>query len=402
MSEPLKNHSFLFSVERDNTSKDVSRPQLTKREFLKFCGASFCVLSAAHLFGFPETSKAQIAKKGLIKTKLSPYFTPLNGGEIQCELCPRHCHVSKGKRGFCRVRENRDGKYYSLVYGNPCAVHLDPIEKKPFFHVLPASTSFSLATVGCNFECKFCQNWEISQAFPEDVYNYDIPPETMVSKAEEVGARSVAYTYVEPTIFYEYMVDICHLVKKEGLLNVCHSNGFINPEPLRNLCKVMDAANIDLKGFTEAFYRDICSGELAPVLETLKTLKKEKIHLEITNLVIPTQNDEISGIKKMCLWVKKELGQDTPVHFSRFYPLYKLRSLPPTPVSTLEKARSVALSAGLEYVYIGNVPGHEGENTYCPKCKKMLIQRSGYMVGEVNLKGGKCKYCGKPIPGIWT
>ena len=402
MSEPLKNHLVMSDMGTAKAGKGIPEPHLTKREFLKFCGTSLCVLSAAHLIGFPETSRAQITKKGLIKTKLSPYFSPLTGGEVQCELCPKRCRVSKGKRGFCRVRENRDGKYYSLVYGNPCAVHLDPIEKKPFFHVLPATTSFSLATVGCNFECKFCQNWEISQAFPEDVYNYDIPPEMIVKKAKEVGAHSVAYTYVEPTIFYEYMVDICQLVKKEGLLNVCHSNGFINPDPLRNLCKVMDAANVDLKGFTEAFYRDICSGELAPVLETLKTLKKEKVHVEITNLLIPTQNDEMSGIEKMCLWVKKELGSDTPIHFSRFYPLYKLRSLPPTPVSTLEKARSVALSAGLEYVYVGNVPGHEGEHTYCPKCKKMVIQRSGYMVGEINLKGGKCKYCGKPIPGIWT
>jgi pyruvate formate lyase activating enzyme len=279
---------------------------------------------------------------------------------------------------------------------------LDPIEKKPLFHVLPATTSFSLATVGCNFQCKFCQNWEISQASPEDVYSYDIPPEMIVTKAKEVGAHSVAYTYVEPTIFYEYMVDICQLVKKAGLLNVCHSNGFINPEPLKNLCKMMDAANIDLKGFTEAFYRDVCSGELNPVLETLKTLKKEKVHLEITNLIIPTQNDEMSGIKEMCLWVRKELGADTPIHFSRFYPLYKLRSLPPTPVSTLEKARNTALSSGLEYVYIGNIPGHEGEHTFCPKCKKLLIQRIGYMVGENHLKGGKCNYCGKPIPGIWT
>jgi pyruvate formate lyase activating enzyme len=378
------------------------KTQLTKREFLRICGASFCVFSAAHLFGLPKTSQAQLAKKGLIKTKVSSYFIPLSGGEIQCDLCPRRCRVSKGKRGACRVRENRDGKYYSLVYGNPCAIHLDPIEKKPFFHVLPSTTSFSLATVGCNFQCKFCQNWEISQASPEDVYSYDIPPEMIVTKAKEVGAHSVAYTYVEPTIFYEYMVDICQLVKKAGLLNVCHSNGFINPEPLKNLCKVMDAANIDLKGFTETFYRDVCGGELTPVLETLKTLKKESVHLEITNLVIPTQNDDLSGLKEMCLWIKKELGADTPIHFSRFYPLYKLRSLPPTPVSTLEKVRNTALSCGLEYVYIGNIPGHEGEHTFCPKCKKLLIQRAGYMVGENHLKGGRCQYCGKPIPGIWT
>ena len=394
MSEPLRRHSI--------RNKILPESHLTKRGFLKLCGASFCLLSAAQLFGLPGSSRAQVAKKGLIKTKLSPYFTSLDGGEVQCELCPKRCRVAKGKRGFCRVRENRDGKYYSLVYGNPCAVHLDPIEKKPFFHVLPSSTSFSLATVGCNFQCKFCQNWEISQAFPEDVYNYDVSPEMIVKKAKEVGAHSVAYTYVEPTIFYEYMVDICQLVKKAGLLNVCHSNGFINPEPLKNLCKVMDAANIDLKGFTETFYRDLCSGELNPVLDTLKTLRKEKVHLEITNLLIPTQNDDLSVLKEMCLWVKKELGADTPIHFSRFYPLYKLRSLPPTPVSTLEKARNVALSTGLEYVYIGNIPGHEGEHTFCPKCKKMVIQRIGYMIGENHLKGGKCEYCGKPIPGIWT
>ena len=394
MSEPL--------IKKPIRKRTVSEPYLTKRKFLKICGASFCVLSAAELFGFQKTSQAQLARKGLIKTKVSPYFTPLSGGEIQCDLCPNRCRVSKGKRGACRVRENQDGKYYSLVYGNPCAVHLDPIEKKPFFHVLPSTTSFSLATVGCNFQCKFCQNWEISQASPEDVYSYDVPPEMIVKNAKDVGAHSVAYTYVEPTIFYEYMVDICQLAKKAGLLNVCHSNGFINPDPLKNLCKVMDAANIDLKGFTEAFYRDVCRGELAPVLETLKILRKEKVHLEITNLVVPTQNDDLSRLNEMCLWIKRELGGDTPIHFSRFYPLYKLRSLPPTPVSTLEKTRNIALSCGLEYVYIGNIPGHEGEHTFCPKCKKLLIKRVGYMVGENHLRGGKCQYCGKPIPGIWT
>jgi pyruvate formate lyase activating enzyme len=384
------------------SDKVISNPKMTKREFLRFCGMNLCMFSAASLFGLPKISLAQSAKKGLIKTKLSPYFTSLDGGEIQCELCPHRCRVPRGKRGFCRVRENRDGKYYSLVYGNPCAIHLDPIEKKPFFHVLPGTDSFSLATAGCNFQCKFCQNWEISQAFPEDVYSYDVPPEIVVKKAKEMGAHSVAYTYVEPTIFTEYMLDTGHLVKKAGLLNVTHSNGFINPAPLRNLCKVLDAANIDLKGFTETFYHELCSGELTPVLETLKTLKQEKVHVEITNLMIPTQNDEMSVVRDMCLWVKKELGADTPIHFSRFYPLYKLKNLPPTPVSTLEKARAVALSTGLEYVYIGNIPGHEGENTFCPKCKKMIIQRTGYMVGEVHLKGGKCGYCGKPIPGIWT
>lgn len=375
--------------------------KLTKREFLRLCGKGLCLLSTSSLLSLPQSAHAQMAKKGLIKTKLSPFFTPLKKGEIQCELCPHRCRVAKGKRGICRVRENREGQYYTLVYGNPCAVHLDPIEKKPFFHVLPGTGSFSLATAGCNFQCKFCQNWEISQAFPEEVYSYDFPPDLMVKMAKEIGAHSIAYTYVEPTIFYEYMADICSLSKKEGLLNVMHSNGFINPLPLQNLCKFLDAANIDLKGFSENFYHELCSGELAPVLQTLKTLKK-KVHLEITNLMIPTKNDESSEMKEMCLWIKQNLGKDTPIHFSRFYPLYKLKSLPPTPVSTLEKAREVALSVGLEYVYIGNVPGHVGENTFCPKCKKMIIQRTGYMVGEINMKNGKCKYCGSPIPGIWT
>lgn len=401
MSEPL-NHQLPSRNENWIRSKAGSNSHQTRREFLRFCGASFCMLSTSYLFGFPETSRAQMAKKGLIKTKLSPYFTSLERGEIQCELCPHRCRVAKGKRGICRVRENRDGEYYSLVYGNPCAVHLDPIEKKPLFHILPGTTSFSLATAGCNFSCKFCQNWEISQAAPEDLYSYEVPPELIVNRAKEIGARSIAYTYAEPTIFYEYMIDIGALVKKSGLLNVYHSNGFINPEPLKNLCKVLDAANIDLKGFSENFYQELCSGNLAPVLETLKTLKQEKVHLEITNLIIPTKNDEMSMVREMCLWIKKELGAETPIHFSRFYPLYKLKTLPQTPVSTLDKARAMALSVGLEYVYIGNVPRHEGENTFCPKCKKMLIQRTGYMVGEINVKAGKCKYCGKPIPGIWT
>jgi pyruvate formate lyase activating enzyme len=210
------------------------------------------------------------------------------------------------EKGGCRVRENRDGKYYSLVYGNPCAVHLDPIEKKPFSHVLPGTTSFSLATPGCNFQCKYCQNWEISQASPEDVCSYDVPPEAVLRNAREMGPHSISYTYVEPMIFYEYMMDIGQLVKKAGLRNVCHSNGFINQEPLKKLYRVIDAANIDLKGFTEAFCREVCSGKVAPVLETLKTLKQKKVHLEITNLVIPSHNDDISTIKQMCLWVKNE------------------------------------------------------------------------------------------------
>ena len=340
--------------------------------------------------------------RGFTGTKRSPWFTALDGGSVRCELCPRRCVVNPGGRGFCRVRENRGGVYYSLVWGNPCAAHLDPIEKKPLFHVLPSTRSYSVATAGCNLQCKFCQNWEISQAAPEDLLNHDMPPEAIVAQALQSGARSIAYTYVEPTVFYEYMTDVARLARKQGLRNVCHSNAFINPEPLKELCGLLDAANFDLKGFSEEYYRDMCSGQLAPVLDTLKTCRREGVHLELTNLVVPTRNDDETAIRAMCRWIKEELGADTPLHFSRFYPLYKLRNLPPTPVSTLERARAIARAEGLRYVYIGNVPGHEAEHTFCPACGKLVIQRTGYMVGEVRLKGGACASCGHPIPGIWS
>ena len=371
----------------------------SRRLFLK---ASACSVFLWSLAGIPSFALAQREKKGFIGAKLSPYFLALNNRRIQCQLCPRECLVANRERGFCGVRENRDGKYYSLVYANPCAVHVDPIEKKPFYHLLPTSTSFSIATAGCNFRCKFCQNWEISQTTPDETYNLELPPEKVVALAKKAGSRSIAYTYVEPTIFFEYMTDTASLARKEGILNVYHSNGFINPGPLKELCRVLDAANIDLKGFTEEYYSNMSQGHLAPVLQTLKTLKNEGVHLEITNLMIPTKNDDVDTVRKMCAWIKNELGADTPVHFSRFYPLYKLRNLPPTPVSTLEKSRKIALDLGLEYVYIGNVPGHEGERTFCPRCKKLLIVRQGYSVGEVHLNKGKCKFCGKPISGIWA
>jgi len=372
---------------------------LSRRHFLK--AAASCAFFCSVL-GVSSFTSAQRGKKGYVRPKLSPHFVPLKDGKIQCQLCPRQCVVSKGQRGFCGVRENREGKYYSLVYGNPCAVHVDPVEKKPFYHVLPASTSFSIATAGCNFRCKFCQNWEISQVTPDETYNYELPPDRVVALAKKAGSRSIAYTYVEPTIFYEYMLDTAQLAKKDGILNVCHSNGFMNPGPLKDLCRVLDAANIDLKAFTEDFYSNMSQGRLSPVLGTLKTLKSEGVHLEITNLVIPTQNDDPETVRKMCAWIKSELGADTPLHFSRFYPLYKLRNLPPTPVTTLERNRKIAMETGLEYVYIGNVPGHEGERTYCPKCKKILIFRQGYYITEVNLNKGKCKFCGQPISGIWA
>jgi pyruvate formate lyase activating enzyme len=379
--------------------------RFSRREFVRACGKGLVALAASSLFlhrkAFSSEGSGPIGQWGLVEARPSPYFKPLAGLDVQCLLCPRACEISSGGRGHCEVRENRQGRLYTLVYGNPCAVHIDPIEKKPFFHVLPGTSSFSIATAGCNFDCKFCQNWEISQEVPEKTYNFRLPPAQVVRLAQENRCAIIASTYVEPTIFFEYMYDVSVLAKQKGILSTCHSNGYINPQPLADLCRHLAAACIDLKGFTEDFYQEMTGGTLQPVLSTIKQLRKKGVHVELVNLVIPTKNDAMEVVREMCLWIKNQIGPDVPLHFSRFYPLYKLRNLPPTPTETLERAREVALSVGLEYVYIGNVPGHPGENTYCPYCKKQLILRSGYTVQANHVIKGRCRYCGKRIPGIW-
>ena len=377
---------------------------VSRRNFLKQCGRCALLGLGSTVLPFSPIlppARAAALKKGYIGKKISPYFSSLGNQMILCELCPNACEVGPGERGACEVRENIAGKYYSLVYGNPCAVHVDPIEKKPFFHVLPTTRSFSIATAGCNFNCKFCQNWEISQARPEDTYNYKLLPEDVVQQALRYGCHSIASTYVEPTIFMEYMIDIGRLAKTSPLLKVMHSNGFMNPAPLDDLCNYLDAACIDLKGFSEGYYRDMADGGLEPVLNTLKRLKSKGVHTEIVTLIVPGKNDDMKEVGAMCRWIRTELGPETPLHFSRFYPRYKLKSIPPTPVETLETARKVAMKAGLLFVYIGNVAYHPGEHTYCPKCKKILIKRIGYSVEVTALVNGRCKYCGQKISGIW-
>ena len=330
------------------------------------------------------------------------FYEQLENRAVQCQLCPRFCVIQAGKRGFCRVRENRNGKLFSLVYAKPCAVHIDPIEKKPLFHFLPASQAFSIATVGCNLKCVFCQNWHISQASPEEVNYTYLEPKELIEKIIESGAPIIAYTYTEPVIFYEYMLDTAKLARAHGIKNVMHSAGHINEEPLRQICKYLDAANIDLKGFSQKFYNEMTLGNLDSVLKTLKILKEEGVWLEITNLIIPGYNDDNETLVKMSLWIKENLGEEVPVHFSRFWPMYKLLSLTPTPIETLERARRIALDCGLKYVYIGNIPGHEAEDTYCPHCGRAVIKRSGYTILEVNLdEEGRCKFCQEKISGVW-
>jgi pyruvate formate lyase activating enzyme len=343
----------------------------------------------------------QDVRQGFSKPYPALFYQVRANQKVKCQLCPRGCEVKPAERGDCGVRENRKGSYYSLVYGNPCAVHVDPVEKKPFFHVLPGTSSYSIATAGCNLHCIFCQNWEISQVKPEETYNYDLPPDQVVARARQNNCPSIAYTYVEPIIFYEYMLDTAQLAKKAGILNTCHSAGYISPEPLAKLAEVLDAAVIDLKAFDEKFYREMVDGELEPVLNTLKTLRRRGVHVEIVNLIIPQKNDQPETIKNMCQWIKAELGPLTPLHFSRFFPLHKMKNHYPTPVSTMEEARKIALQAGLKYVYLGNLPGNPAESTHCHHCGKPVISRRGYSVGEVNLKDGKCRSCGTKIPGIW-
>jgi pyruvate formate lyase activating enzyme len=316
-------------------------------------------------------------------------------------MCPNECVLENGQHSRCRTRMNKDGALYSLVYGKPCAVHVDPIEKKPFFHFLPGTTAFSIATAGCVLSCKFCQNWQISQAKPEETDTYDLPPDKVVSQAISHKCRSVTYTYTEPTVFYEYMYDTAVIARKQGIKNTMHSCGYIKEKPLRALCKYMDAADIDLKAFTEDFYARICSGSLKPVLNALVVLKEENVWLEITNLLIPTLNDDMKDIREMCRWIVKNLSADVPLHFSRFFPNYRLANLPPTPLETLEAARKAAMDAGLKFVYLGNMR-HEGENTSCPKCNKLVIERAGYFVKQNNVSNGKCKFCGTSLPGIWS
>lgn len=320
---------------------------------------------------------------------------------IECQLCPHRCRLKEGERGQCRVRIHLDGKLYSLVYGNPCSVHVDPIEKKPLYHVKPTSGSFSIATAGCNLHCKYCQNWQISQRPPEETQNMDLPPEKVVSAALRSGCKSIAYTYSDPIIFYEYFLDTAKLAKRKGLLNVMVTAGYIEQKPLLELAPFVDAANVDLKGMTDKFYKEIVSGTLHPVLDAIMTMKKQGIWVELTNLVVPTWNDSTDDFKKLCRWVAKNPGPDTPLHFSRFWPMHQLRNLPPTPTSTLTMARQIAYDEGLKYAYIGNVPGHGGNNTYCPVDKQVLIRRQGYMILENNIIDGKCKFCGTVIPGIW-
>lgn len=379
---------------------------MRRRQFVKTAGGA-TLLAGTGLMNRTSTFPALLmdlyaldGKANLSKVE-ARYYKKHPDREIECTLCPRFCKLGDKERGYCGVRENMGGTYYTLVYGKACSIAKDPIEKKPLFHYLPKSSALSIATAGCNVNCKFCQNWQISQVRPEQVQNYDFPPRAVVENAKKYRCAVIAYTYTEPVVFYEYMYDTSLEARKKGVRTAVITGGHINPEPMEELTKVVDAIKVDLKAFSQDFYTNYVRGELQPVLEAIKIVHKSSTWLELVYLVIPTLNDSSDEIRKMCQWIMKEIGPDVPLHFSRFVPMYLVKNLPPTPLSTLEKVRKIALEEGINYVYIGNVPGHSAESTYCPNCKKIVIERRGYSIGKIALKEGRCKYCNNPIPGIW-
>jgi len=344
---------------------------------------------------------ARAAENDAQFTAEARFYEKLPYKKIRCKLCPRECVIDDRERGYCGVRENRNGTYYTLVHSRVCSAHVDPIEKKPFFHFVPGSLACSVATAGCNVNCKMCQNWEISQVRPEQVQSEYLPPKKLASLARQYHCASIAYTYSEPVVFCEYVLDAAEAGHAQGVKSAVVTGGYIQQEPLLQLCRRVDAIKVDLKAYSERFYKEVVNGELKPVLNTLVTLRKQGIWNEIVYLVIPTLNDSDEEFKALARWVKSELGVDIPLHFSRFHPEYLLKNLPTTPLPALERAKAICDAEGLHYVYIGNVPGHPAESTYCPKCRRVVVERAGFTVRGVHLDRGKCVFCQQPIPGVW-
>jgi pyruvate formate lyase activating enzyme len=330
------------------------------------------------------------------------FFAKLKNRRVRCQLCPRKCLVREGDRGHCGVRENRNGVFYSLVHSRVCAAHVDPVEKKPLFHYLPGTTAFSIATAGCNVSCKFCQNWEISQSLPEQIPNTYAPPQHVARMAMHYGCPTIAFTYSEPVVFTEFLMDTAEAAHVAGIRTIVVSNGYMQQRALRTAWRPVDAVKIDLKSFSNSFYSRVVGGQLRPVLDSLVTLRSMGKWTEIVYLVLPTLNDSDAELRGLAEWIKNNLGEEVPLHFTQYHPAYRLKHLPVTPVATLERARAIAVAEGLQYVYIGNVPGHPAQNTWCPHCRELLVNRSGFgNVRSVIRADNNCPFCLHPIPGIW-
>jgi pyruvate formate lyase activating enzyme len=370
---------------------------ISKRQFIRRCtafSAGIICFPAGVVLSKEDADQSVYRKEAM--------FQEETARGIMCRICPNECVLKEGEISKCNNRKVFRSKLYTLAYGNPCSVAIDPIEKKPLYHFLPGTRAFSIATAGCNFVCLNCQNWTISQTSPDKTRNTDLMPEKVVEECEKSKCRSIAYTYSEPNTFYEYAFDTASIARKHGIRNVFKSNGYIYPEPLKKLCTVLDAANIDLKAITESTYLKLSGGKLQPVLDSLKVYRDSGVWLEITNLVIPNYTDKPAEIRQMCKWLADNGFINTPIHFSRFYPMYKLEQLPPTPVDLLETAAKIAAEEGLKYVYTGNVPGNEQANTLCPGCGKEVVTRHGYTIISNTIREGNCISCGKKVDGVWS
>ncbi|MFC1713078.1 AmmeMemoRadiSam system radical SAM enzyme [Candidatus Poribacteria bacterium] len=377
------------------------KSRITRRDFIKDVAkkgtalAVACEASKHFALGEMEQSSADGLKEAM-------FYEQLDGVMIKCNLEPRECIVNNWERGYCGARENRDGKYYSMVHARPCTVYVEPIEGEHFYHVHPGEQFFGIGTAGCNLGCKFCETWHISQVRPEETKVQNLSSGDAVRQAAEKGCRLLAFTYNDPVVCYEYTLETARAAKEAGLTTLCHTAGHIYTEPLKAILKYMDAINVDLKGFTDRYYLDMCGIDMKQVLITLETIRQENVMLEITNLVVPEHNDARQDIANMTAWIKANLGSDVPMHFSRFFPNYQLTDVLATPLATLDMAYDIARSNGLEFVYVGNVPGHERESTYCSNCNTKLIHRNGSEVNILELdETGHCKKCGQTVPGIW-
>jgi len=378
---------------------------LDRRSFLMCALASGAALGAGEFAGpagaAPLAAGAQ-AQNDAQFTFEAKFYEKLANRKIKCKLCPRECVVGDKERGYCGVRENRGGIYYTLVHSRVCAAHIDPVEKKPLFHYLPGTNAFSIATAGCNVNCKFCQNWDISQSRPEEVPAQYISPHQAAGIARKYDCPTIAFTYSEPVVFAEYLMDTADAAHEAGVRSIVVSNGYMQHDSLEQAYGKMDAVKIDLKAFTESYYAKVVTGQLKPVLDSLVTLRKMGKWTEIVYLVLPTLNDDDAEFRGLAAWIKANLGPDVPLHFTQFHPEYLLKNLPITPVATLERAKAIADAEGLHYVYIGNVPGHPAQNTYCPQCRKMIVERVGFTASQMLIrKDSTCPYCHHNIPGIW-
>jgi len=396
--------NMLCGLEVQEIARNQAGNPLDRRSFLKCAlasGAAIGISGAAQPaagMGSGAASGTQDDARFIVEAK---FYQKLAERKIKCKLCPRECTVGDKERGYCGVRENRGGVYYTLVHSRVCAAHVDPVEKKPLFHYLPGSIAFSLATAGCNVNCKFCQNWDISQSRPEQIPAEYLPPQRVAEIAKQYNCPTIAYTYSEPVIFSEFLMDAADAGHAAGIRSIVVSNGYMQEEALKTAYGKMDAVKIDLKSFSESYYRQVVTGQLKPVLNSLVTLRKMNKWTEIVYLVLPTLNDSDEEFRELAQWVKANLGPDVPLHFTQFHPEYLLKNLPITPVPTLERAKAIADAEGLHYVYIGNVPGHPAQNTYCPKCRKMLVERVGFTASQMLIRKNCCPFCQHPIPGIW-